>query len=135
MDSAAQVDLARNEAPANQVMASALGEALAHNGRPPSPTASAYAGNELQKTVSRGSSAITSQVRLNSKNPSHDLDIDDSRLNNQDFGESGQGGAVATLQPVDEGFGAWSYVASAFAMYIVVWGMLFPSNCFRPLIV
>ena len=27
------------------------------------------------------------------------------------------------LRPADEGFGAWSYVASAFAMFIVVWGM------------
>lgn len=27
-----------------------------------------------------------------------------------------------TLLPADEGFGAWSYVASAFAMFVVVWG-------------
>ena len=27
-----------------------------------------------------------------------------------------------TLQPVDRGFGAWSYAASTFAMFIVVWG-------------
>lgn len=31
---------------------------------------------------------------------------------------------VAQLQPADEGFGAWSYAASAFAMFITVWGKL-----------
>jgi hypothetical protein len=30
---------------------------------------------------------------------------------------------IVELPPVDKGFGAWSYVVSAFAMFIVVWGM------------
>ncbi|KAB5575271.1 hypothetical protein GE09DRAFT_1264490, partial [Coniochaeta sp. 2T2.1] len=34
----------------------------------------------------------------------------------------GQGGDVVELQAQDGGFGAWSYVAAAFSMYIAVWG-------------
>lgn len=29
---------------------------------------------------------------------------------------------IVTLPPVDGGFRAWSYVVSAFAMFVVVWG-------------
>ncbi|KAF2436221.1 MFS general substrate transporter [Tothia fuscella] len=121
METAAQVDLARTEAPADEVIASALGQGLLHL-NPVSTSSTNNGGPQLHKLNSRGSSAITTQVRLGPKGQSQQFEIDDdSRLNSSDFGESGQG-SVFTLQPVDEGFGAWSYVASAFAMYIVVWG-------------
>lgn len=37
---------------------------------------------------------------------------------------AGEGKAVniVTLPPQDTGFGAWSYVISAFTMFVVVWG-------------
>ena len=44
-------------------------------------------------------------------------------LNAEEFGVGRDARNVVILQPQDEGFGAWSYVASAFAMYIVVWGI------------
>ncbi|EON67129.1 hypothetical protein W97_06382 [Coniosporium apollinis CBS 100218] len=36
--------------------------------------------------------------------------------------DKGEPTKAYVLQPADEGFGAWSYVASAFTMFIVVWG-------------
>ena len=47
---------------------------------------------------------------------------DNPTANIPDLGAFEASGKVYTLQPVDEGFGAWSYVASAFAMFLVVWG-------------
>jgi hypothetical protein len=38
------------------------------------------------------------------------------------YGEPPEGAPVSTVRPPDEGFGAWSYAVSAFAMFIVVWG-------------
>ncbi|KAL9617026.1 MAG: hypothetical protein Q9160_008143 [Pyrenula sp. 1 TL-2023] len=85
--------------------------------------------SDSHRISARGASAITNQVRLGPKKYSEDRGNEDNnflRTKDEDFGESGASGRAFTLQPVDEGFGAWSYVASAFAMYIVVWG--FPNS-------
>ena len=131
MDSALQVDLAKSEAPAEQVLTSALGEAASHHTIPLPPT------NVLDRNPreplpqrstqrsSKGGYATTAQVRLKSKasndslSRQHDDAADSASL---ELGKLDKNTSVSTLQPADEGFGAWSYVASAFAMYIVVWG-------------
>jgi hypothetical protein len=38
------------------------------------------------------------------------------------YAEPPEGAPVSIVRPPDEGFGAWSYAMSAFAMFIVVWG-------------
>lgn len=121
MESALQVDLARPEAPAEQVLESALGQAAT---RPPALAEGPI--NDKSKDTVRGRSETTAQVRLvpkipkdqRSRSPSTQ-DLPTNTLELGDFDETAQG---FSLQPVDEGFGAWSYVASAFAMFIVVWG-------------
>ncbi|KAF2180471.1 MFS general substrate transporter [Zopfia rhizophila CBS 207.26] len=77
--------------------------------------------NVGSKRSIKGATAATSQVKLKPKPPeSHALFSDDVTLNSLGFEEPEGGGF--TLPPADKGFGAWSYVAAAFAMYIVVWG-------------
>lgn len=47
----------------------------------------------------------------------------ETRSQNGDlYGEAPEGIPVFSLRPADEGFGAWSYAMSAFAMFVVVWG-------------
>ena len=126
MDNAIQVDLARSEAPAEQVMDSALGR---YDSRPRLTT---NEGGLLQHTRGdekepvRGRSETTSQVRLGPK-ISHDRRSRSRSTHGVKAEKLEQGSLddvanVYALQPADEGFGAWSYVASAFAMFIVVWG-------------
>ena len=127
MESALQVDLARPEAPAEQVLGSALGQAAT---RPPllsSSASSERTANDASEHTIRGRSETTAQVRLVPKIPKGHRsrspatqDAPGGILELGNFDETAQG---FSLQPVDEGFGAWSYVASAFAMFIVVWGM------------
>lgn len=128
MESALQVDLSRPEAPAEQVLNSALGQAAT---RPPiisSPNSTERVPSDESKHTIRGRSETTAQVRLVPKLPKGDRsrspstqDAPTDTLERGNFDELAQS---FTLQPVDEGFGAWSYVASAFAMFIVVWGKL-----------
>ncbi|KAI9814316.1 MAG: hypothetical protein M1826_002282 [Phylliscum demangeonii] len=99
MEAVLQVDLARSEAPAQQALKAVRGEAAGRSSKGPF----------------QGGSATTVQVSLRS-DPSDLYELD---WKEDSFGESAN---VVTLQPVDGGFGAWSYVASAFAMFIVVWG-------------
>ena len=132
MNSAAQVDLAKNEAPAAQVLDSALGRAGV---APVIPVATV---DGSQRSLSpenarrhlRGSSAITTPVRLVSKPAPHTTtstnDVDETVATSIEPGnfESSNfesGAKFHSLQPQDTGFGAWSYVAAAFCMYIVVW--------------
>ena len=123
MDTALQIDLAKPEAPAEQVLGSVLGAAslLDRNtasSRPPSDDGF----KESEKTI-RGASRTTSQIRLKPKDqqsPSF-RSADASKPAHFTLEDSDES-VSHTLQPVDGGFGAWSYVASAFAMYIVVWG-------------
>ena len=125
MESALQIDLARPEAPAEQVLNSALGQAAARPAAPSSDSTERILDNESKHTI-KGRSETTAQVRLVPKIPkghrsrsSSTQDAPTDTLERGNFDEIAQG---FSLQPVDEGFGAWSYVASAFAMFIVVWG-------------
>lgn len=128
MESALQVDLARPEAPAEQVLDSALGQAATRPTVLSSPAIAEGAINNKSKDAIRGRSETTAQVRLvpkiikDHRSPSPSTqDRPTNTLELGNFDETAQG---FSLQAVDEGFGAWSYVASAFAMFIVVWGKL-----------
>ena len=75
----------------------------------------------------RGVNTTTSsQPKLRNIDPKQSAssasNADSPTANISDLGAFEASGKVYTLQPVDEGFGAWSYVASAFAMFLVVWG-------------
>ena len=123
MDVATQLDLAREEAPASQVLNSPLQHSTTQtlsistdqtpsNNIPKSP-----------KRSSRGAITSTHQVRLKPKSS------DDLKEGTPDpFSESSN---VVELQPMDEGFGAWSYIAAAFSMYIVVWGFPYAFPIFQ----
>ncbi len=68
-------------------------------------------------------SATTNQAQLDFSQNDHDPKFE----RHATFGSTESGTLDSTakefaLQPQDVGFGAWSYVAAAFAMYIVVWG-------------
>ena len=128
MESALQVDLARSEAPAEQVLDSALGQTIPRPIIKSSPANTEEIINDKSKHTVRGRSETTAQVRLVPKVPKEQRsrsrsaqDVPTTTLELGNFDETAQG---FSLQPVDGGFGAWSYVASAFAMFIVVWGKL-----------
>ena len=125
MDSATQVDLAKPEAPPEQVLNTALGEAASHLSHNVSQM---QRPNGPPKRSSRGSSGVTSQLQPRPSKSSRDPSP--SNLNHTlsakslELGKFDETANVITLHPVDRGLGAWSYVACAFAMYIVVWGKL-----------
>ena len=125
MERALQIDLAKPEAPAQQVLNTALGDAETHLAAP-RPNSPAQTAENHPRRSSKGGYPTTTQVRLNPKKPSSDTSpshsIYDGPVNSLELGKFDATANVVTLQPVDEGFGAWSYVASAFAMYIVIWG-------------
>ena len=127
MESAFQVDLARPEAPTEKVLDSALGQAATRPAVLSSSTSGGRTTSDKSEHTIRGRSETTAQVRLVPKIPKGERsrspatqDAPGGILELGNFDETAQG---FSLQPVDEGFGAWSYVASAFAMFIVVWGM------------
>ena len=71
-----------------------------------------------------GASRTTSQIKLSSKERQHlsspsEHDAEDASILPR---SEDRGRYQTSLQPMDSGFGAWSYVASAFSMYVVVWG-------------
>lgn len=127
MDSAIQVDLARSEAPPEEVLNTSLGEAASRLAVPRSDSP-LQSQNESPRRSSKGGYVTTNQIRLNPKKPSRDpspsTSIQNAPGNTLELGNFDETANVVTLQPVDEGFGAWSYVASAFSMFIVVWGRL-----------
>ncbi|KAI9668014.1 MAG: hypothetical protein M1821_000834 [Bathelium mastoideum] len=110
MDSAREVDLARPEAPPSEILESSLApHARSQDTRASSPSL-------------RGAYATSSQISLK---PKRSHSPKPSVNNNEQASEVGTldgTGLAFTLQQADEGFGAWSYAASAFAMFIVVWG-------------
>lgn len=128
MESALEVDLARSEAPAGQVMDSALGQAATRPTVLHSPAHAEETINDESKHTIRGRSETTAQVRLVPKIPknhrSRSPSTQDAPTNTLELGNADELAQGFSLQPVDEGFGAWSCVASAFAMFIVVWGKL-----------
>ncbi|KAL2047472.1 hypothetical protein ABVK25_011499 [Lepraria finkii] len=78
----------------------------------------------------RGRSETTNQARLGPKSSQgrRSRSVSTQGVSNEasENGPFDETTNAYALQPVDEGFGAWSYVASAFAMFIVVWG--FPQS-------
>ena len=80
--------------------------------------------DQSPRRSSQGYSAATSQVRLKPKSPDiHSLELNTPPSVSQlEAGTFDGGKYAASLQPMDEGLAAWSYVVGAFAMYIVVWG-------------
>lgn len=123
MESALQVDLAKHEAPAEQVLDAAHERALPCISLPLHAASLETASRSPSKHSHKGGSATTTQIQLNSvilENHQSTLTTQTPSLKEGIFDETANS---FTLQPADEGFGAWSYVASAFAMYIVVWGI------------
>ena len=122
METALQIDLSKPEAPAEQVLDSALGEIAAQ----PCSTDS--------KHLVRGRSDTTHQARLGPKSShggrSRSVSAQAHSKEVSELGHFDETANSYSLQPVDEGFGAWSYVASAFAMFIVVWGEYPVPNAF-----
>jgi hypothetical protein len=128
MKAATQVDLVKAEVPAGQVVDSILEAAADRLNVEPTLQPQDAAGSRSPRRSTRGTSASTFQVRLK---PKHS-----DRSASPSTAQTSAGGSAivnleasrlaSKLQPVDQGFGAWSYVASAFAMYIVVWGKLRP---------
>ena len=127
METALQSDLAREEATVQQVLESPLGGYGANLSVPsPDEPASEHERATRSKRSSRGSMVTVSQVRLNPKSPRRPSP-DSRETTDGIFGKNEafvEGQNVVELQPMDKGFGAWSYVAATFAMYIVVWGEL-----------
>lgn len=126
MEAATQVDLARAEVPAGQVANSVLEEAADLKvDFAPKPRDSREP--KSPRRSSRGASLSTYQVRLKPKGSSRSRSPVPRRTSDGALATTHleAGRLAAELQAVDEGFGAWSYVASTFAMYIVVWGESF----------
>ncbi len=125
METALQADLARPEATAEQVLESALGQT---SSQPASSERIPASGppNKNAKWSVRGRAETTTQARLVPKSARHSRSQSTSTRNAareaSDLDVFNETTRASVLQPVDEGFGAWSYVASAFAMFIVVWG-------------
>ena len=122
METELQIDLAKPEAPAPEV----LDNALPTSGNNRADSSSRAVDDLLRepKKYVQGASRTTSQIRLTpkgerSQSPAPEQNTVAALI--ELGGESGDSQG-STLQPMDGGFGAWSYVASAFAMYVVVWG-------------
>ena len=81
-------------------------------------------GSDSSRRSSRGSTATTIQISLHPKasNAEPPKSSWETSIQSFEFAGSGENLNAVTLPPADEGFGAWSYVASAFSMFIVVWG-------------
>lgn len=116
------IDPASLENPAPQVLETAAGKANCSGQNAPDPP----------RRSSRGGVTTTTQTRLYPPTPElPDRDrllttpIHDATSNSMELGSFGETSNVATSSPADTGFGAWSYVASAFSMFVVVWGWYF----------
>lgn len=130
MESLVQTDLAKEEPPARQILPNAL------KGAPSTqlvvPLKHDFA-DKLTKSSTRpltGIISTTHQARLKRKHPSRGPALSNP-LPNIELDTFGESSNVAELQPVDTGFGAWSYVAAAFSMYIVVWGFPYSFPVFQ----
>jgi hypothetical protein len=129
MKGAMQVDLARTEAPASQVV-----DSVREGGGPGYLAAESTlrpfdaVDSRSPRRSTRGASASTYQVRLKPKHSecSASASVGQTVADSLATGNLEASRLASELQPVDQGFGAWSYVASAFAMYIVVWGEFGP---------
>lgn len=73
---------------------------------------------------SKGGYSTTIQPKLHESRNSHEAQQAEQL---ELIGRESDAANIVNLPPVDKGFGAWSYVVSAFAMFIVVWGMYISS--------
>lgn len=83
-----------------------------------------------QLACPQSGSPTTFQVDLGTlqRNDQESANLDSTRpFEGSPDGERGSKN-VSVLQPADEGFGAWSYAASAFAMFVPVWGESTPTS-------
>jgi hypothetical protein len=128
MESVAQVDLAKAEVPAGQIANSVLEEATDRLTVELASRSQDAAESRSPRRSTRGGSASTYQVRLKPKhsNRSPSPSPEKSSIGGLTTSNLEAVRLASELQPVDHGFGAWSYVASTFAMYIVVWGVFPP---------
>ncbi|KAK3716629.1 hypothetical protein LTR37_006259 [Vermiconidia calcicola] len=106
MNEVHELDSSRDEAAPRQA-------AAAVSGAQPPVRVRAGSDEPDSRVGDSGASSTTATPRLNNTSPFELLLHDD--------GEAA-GAKVFTSPAIDGGFGAWSYVAGAFAMYIVVWG-------------
>lgn len=125
METAFQIDLARPKAPVDQDLESALGH-VSSQSRVNKPPPSKNSRSIDEKWSVRGRAETTMQARLVPKSSkhshSHSTSTHNAGVEVSELGNLDGVGRAYTLQPVDEGFGAWNYFASSFAMFIVVWG-------------
>ncbi|KAF2152652.1 MFS general substrate transporter [Myriangium duriaei CBS 260.36] len=112
-----QVDLAKSEAPARQVIEH-TSESFSATLQPIDADANGHA-LQPPKRASRGSISPVYQIQPLHKASRAGHRASLSTVDSDAFKETD---TVVELQPVDGGFGAWSYVAAAFSMYIVIWG-------------
>jgi hypothetical protein len=132
MNNALQIDLARDEATPQQILNSPLQpehqDDTARDIAPHRITSPA-----APKRSTRGAIVTASQARLKPQPRNHarpsSRDVSPAPRDADAFGETDKS---SILQPLDKGFGAWSYVAATFAMYIVVWGMFAFQSSFSP---
>lgn len=130
MEAETQLDLAREEAPAHQALDSPLRQLTPRLLLVPAEQTQTIDLSRSPKRSSRGAVWSAHQVRLKAKPPARapvsSVDANESKID--PFGESSN---IVELQPVDGGFGAWSYVAATFSMYIVVWGFPYAFPIFQ----
>ncbi|MCJ1270393.1 hypothetical protein MMC22_010290 [Lobaria immixta] len=114
------IDPASLEGSASQVLGTASGEVNTSGQNAADPP----------RRSSRGGVTTTTQTRLYPPTPGRDplltTPIQDAVSNSMELDSFGETVNVARSLPVDTGFGAWSYVAAAFSMFVVVWG--FPQS-------
>ncbi|KAK5095048.1 hypothetical protein LTR70_007178 [Exophiala xenobiotica] len=130
MDAAKQLDLAREEAPVSQVLNSPPQQLAPQTLPVPEEVTPPIDRSQSPKRSSHGAIPSTHQVKLKQKPPAQASisSIDASESKHDPFSESSN---IVELQPIDRGFGAWSYIAAAFAMYIVVWGFPYAFPIFQ----
>jgi hypothetical protein len=87
----------------------------------PEPSISDAASRDTSATrKSKGGYSTTIQPKLHESSKSSEAE---QQAQLELIGRESDATNIVELPPVDKGFGAWSYVVSAFAMFIVVWGM------------
>jgi hypothetical protein len=81
-------------------------------------------GPERRLSSSKREYRTTTQVSLKPKSnrTTQGDPAQESALHGIETGKIEDIARVFALQPIDTGFGAWGYVASAMCMFIVVWG-------------
>lgn len=112
MEIALQVDLARPEVPADQVLGSALGQISSDHSQHQPGVKSNRLSNDGTKRSPRGRIDITNQVRLVPKpsqvRRSRSTSTQKAPAEKLELGDFDSMANSYTLQPVEGGFGAWS---------------------------